>query len=1203
MTAQAELRHTTLLGLMTPEFMEALVVHVLRQKGELPNEARQKLHAAINAVAKVPRFHKKPAIAPATFLKGPILDQLLSSETLANAVLQAWFVSQETLYGIVKGHLHSRGMDVEYPDFVGHEFREAWPYDDWMSERENLLATHRDLDEDHVALMLCFATDKVPDGPQVTLSLGSGSDSMDRDILNQARRYLELLPADSPDWSTDVPDFLTEVTEIIGKKKMELESAAAVQVVNGRIAELIQYSSALEYLELELTSWEIPPSLSSAELAGVWNRLTEFSNLLQEYDPIPNMGSSLSESQRLRMEHDAASQHIQGLKLELDRVLSSRVAVDHKSGNEGLHLLLENGELESSQGGSLSAIKLSHGTVEFRPTRTNYEIELDNAVEGFTITPVAVRADASFEVTIETPEGKRIKALEPESGTFLVEEHNVDQAVILIDVASEDSIGCETYTLTVTRTQSRMTASSASADASLKGLHLSAASLEFAPGVLDFNVGLIEVPDGLIIFPDTTHDAASLIVTALLADGTTLEGVRSENAGFEIPRSALGKGDVTIRITVTAEDHETTQVYTVVVKGEAIHDLPASLWFLVEQDDLAGAYWHARSMAAQGLNPPVPPSLLMAVQGGRWLSPDSDAYVEDLFDIVGEFEDLVDDEAQVLLRLAAGIMPTLISPETNLLAWLSSPRRLPGLEMILSPIREFASSGYPLRPEHISGDEGNQYLQGLIIQASAEARKWLEEAPHYHTRFPWAVRVWQQLCKEGVLNQMLTPVSEDRRGEANSVQRYIKLLSQDGNDEVIHQAEDSIGGRPPKQSRIVGNARDWLIKRIEEARERATKWCYLVSRENETQSGMTDHWLQEQVSNLRGRLRDECPLVFEELRELASAGAPPDIVAAAKCVTRSLQQLADYLNLEIRYETVQEPPAIVHDLKTINRVAKSVWDRDIEVGQLEAAISRRLLWEPSAVLDDTGLPRSDASLVDVARATANNEIVDKPLEIAIRRRMDQRDFRFFDLLISGMPATDVDRLERTFLTELAVERKTLQQAIGSTQATVDQAEKDGVIEFEGSQWNKHNHALDDMNVEEALNFRPFYDTLEEIKNELHKEREQRRQELSEEWKSLVEESAEDADLDRDFLKEVVSTFERARSDDSLDIRVMEDCVSRLRNRQSGEEGSVAQATRGDRQPRLLEEFLDFYREIRNPKAYTRDGNGLHNLAQELKAEV
>ena len=306
----ADLRHKSLVELMHSAFKESIVVHVLSHKTELPNDVRRELDVAINSVVRMPQFPNQPAIAPAPLLKDFIIDLLASSEPLANAVFQAWFASQETLYAVVKGYLYSRDMDVEYPDFVAHRFRGTWSHDDWMAEREGVLAMQGDLSGDDVALMLCFAADKIPTGtkPEST----DGTDSMSQNALEQALHFLELLPVDAPEWFADVPDFLSSVSEIVDRKRDERESVVAVEALNATIAELHQFSSHLEYLELDLSNWEAPTSLSSEELAQVHERLKEFSGLLKEYDPAPKMGASISETQRLRDEHDAVTRSLIG---------------------------------------------------------------------------------------------------------------------------------------------------------------------------------------------------------------------------------------------------------------------------------------------------------------------------------------------------------------------------------------------------------------------------------------------------------------------------------------------------------------------------------------------------------------------------------------------------------------------------------------------------------------------------------------------------------------------------------------------------------------------------------------------------------------------------------------------------------------------------------------------------------------------------
>ena len=190
---------------------------------------------------------------------------------------------------------------------------------------------------------------------------------MNRNALDQALRFLELLPADAPEWSADVPDFLSSVSEIVDRKRDERESVVAVEALNATIAELHQFSSHLEYLELDLSNWAAPTSFSSEELAQVRERLNEFSGLLREYDPVPKMGSSISETQRLRDEHDAVTRSLIDLTSELDSALSAGNAV-HQGPVESTpdHQLHIEAQVPDRIGG-LSDIRLSEGTSGLQP--------------------------------------------------------------------------------------------------------------------------------------------------------------------------------------------------------------------------------------------------------------------------------------------------------------------------------------------------------------------------------------------------------------------------------------------------------------------------------------------------------------------------------------------------------------------------------------------------------------------------------------------------------------------------------------------------------------------------------------------------------------------------------------------------------------------------------------------------------------------
>ena len=178
-------------------------------------------------------------------------------------------------------------------------------------------------------------------------------------------------------------------------------------------------------------------------------------------------------------------------------------------------------------------------------------------------------------------------------------------------------------------------------------------------------------------------------------------------------------------LAVTAEDGITTRMYRVQLTCHPLHrtDHVELMWSLVACDDLAGAFWVSKSLAAQDQSSPLLPILLKAVQGARWLSHDSRDLAEDLVKTVSKASPPFDDDALAMLGLAAALEPSIFAPETNLLAWLATPNRLPSLEAVVSPIKEFASRGHALRPEHISGEEGRRQLNELIAKVSSDASR------------------------------------------------------------------------------------------------------------------------------------------------------------------------------------------------------------------------------------------------------------------------------------------------------------------------------------------------------------------------------------------------------------------------------------------------------------------------------------------------
>ena len=1197
------LRHNGILRVLSQDHWESVVARVLDQRENLPNDARRKLQTAINHVVRIQQFPNRPAIAPSPLLKDPVLNQLRRSEELANAVLHSWFATQDTLYAIVRKYLHSKEKEVEYPDFDSHEFQGTLTQDDWSSACEAILQAHHELNEGDIALMVCFAMNKAPSQPYTAQAKVTEPEGAH--IIEQVREYLELLPADSAEWREYIPEFLTAAADIVDRKGAERQVAATFLALSLNIGQLEKYSDKLTYLELDTSSWLVSDDTPLEDVSSAITLLSSFSSLLEDYDLAPPVGSSITESQRLWEERMAISRSIQHHKAELDLIL---ISTDPPRGG---HLTSDPDDQKENQveelvgepQPGLSDLILSSGKLEFNPTTTDYLIEVEHSDRSLMLTPVLTRPDAAVKVTVETPDGGSIEITDQEDGTFKLQNLDLGQTTIFIGISTTALALPDSYRLTVKCVASDEPENSRNADASLKRLELSVGDLKFSQDTMNYSVELTDDSDELIVQVETTDEAATVTLSAKLNDGTTTSDINLGGTQYVIGRDILDAGEVTLLITVSAADNETNRVYTVFLKKATTVDLPRILWSLVSQDDLAGAYWLSKSMSAQGLNTPIEPSLLKAAQGARWLKADSDVYVEDLFDIVGSTEAADDRDDQVLLRLGASLLPSLIAPETNMLGWLSSPRCLPVMDTIVSPIKEFAGMGYSCLPEHVNGDEGFQSLEVRITEASDEARRWLGEASNYQTNFRRAVIIWQYLCRDGLVGRMLTIAAEDDRSQAEIARACVEEIRQGDYAEIFDRGYSATAPRHSKPAQIVGGARDWLIKRLGEAKDRAEAWYKLVVRAMVNHSENSDQWLQERVSHLRQELRANYLPVMEGLLELGAASNPPSVAGSAICAARSLEQLGAYLDLGLNTSSSLEQPSVVRDVTRVvesHRQRAIVEDTD---STLETAMAARLFWVDSLDLNDLGLPRSEQDLLLLSSSDSRLDLPDTGLEEAIRNRINNlQDFRFVDFMIEGLSGDAIERVNSLVSSAIVDDRRTLQGDIEATRATIEQAEKDGVIEFEGATWDKHVETLNDIVVGEIKNFKAAFDSLDSIRSELDEEREKRRQELLNEWDDLLSSSDEGEQNVGSLFDEVNSTFKQASNSSTLDIRVMEDCVSRLRNFQAEDEIALPNLSPERERTSSLEEFLSWCQEIKDPKAYANDNGGLKRFRQELTTE-
>ena len=870
-------------------------------------------------------------------------------------------------------------------------------------------------------------------------------------------------------------------------------------------------------------------------------------------------------------------------------IVSIRVVAEDGEAERNYTLIIER---MLSRDTTLSGIRVSKGEVEVGDSSNEYRLELENQVDQLTVSPLTNDSKAIIRMNVHFPSGDTDEPEPSANGEFEAIALPVGHTKISLIVTAQDPTASDTYVLDVARR--------ASNDTSLRSLEVVGAVLDFEPSKVEYAVEFVDESESMMIVTEASHSSANVEATVEVNGGSVVHAAESEPGVYEV--TGLGLGNSIVRILVTAEDGTSTQTYMVDVtrRADKRTKVVDQIWSLMARDDISGAYWLARALETQGMTPPVQPELLLAVQGAIWLTPDTDTYVDDLSAVVFNVSPKEDNDIEILLGLSAALNASIQAPGTNLSNWLASPKTLPVIDTVVSEIFNFTTAlgGRQLRQEFITGDRGFQRLQSRIAEASSSASNWLEESKQHRHKLQRANNVWQYISSEGNLGEILTHVVKDERSRLEAVRDHLAFLESESNVvDSINQADRSLMGSAVPRREITGAARRWLIRRVQEAASRAAVWCELVVRETDVTSHREDErWLVDQVSTLRKEIDANCPAVLEALDELSSDANPPGIAAAALCAGRSLRRLADYLNLRVDSSSQPRGSPAAKFLALINSDAEMKESITIESQSLEVAIARRLLWIPSIDLDESGLPVDVGVLVNSVLNGSEVDGDEESLEAVIQAQIDKGDFRFIVLLESGLASEAKHELAREYRTEINSAKDTLALHLEDIRAYVDQSSNDGVIEFEGERWDRFIGEIDDIDVSKVLNFKAVHDSLDRIKDSVDEERAQRRRELTEEWDSQCRAFEEAPFFDENFLKEVEGTFDRASQPDSMDIRVMEDCVSRLRNYGSDEPFRFGLELNSDN-GLWLEDFSSFCGAISDPKAHARGSSGLKTLTR------
>lgn len=572
----------------------------------------------------------------------------------------------------------------------------------------------------------------------------------------------------------------------------------------------------------------------------------------------------------------------------------------------------------------------------------------------------------------------------------------------------------------------------------------------------------------------------------------------------------------------------------------------ALLWTLIANDDLAGAYWLAWALNATGLTAPVSEWMMLAVQGGRWISSNTDPLISNLHKITNEYQPqedsrlLLDEtgtlaEAVSLLSLAASLPLVLIAPDSGFQPWLKVPgSRVAALGPLVKHIFDFTALGIPLLREELNNMATAEQSEEVIDEIIEEAALWLETGPNKRHGNRVAQEVWRYLSSnpQGDLRQLLVPVSENRVDQLNAVQENIKRLQDEYYvnrriDEVHHE---HLTINTPKISTLEGLYRDQIVRHISEPVELARRWCEAVKwRHTFLKRG---DYLIEQAWALRQRVEEVLPPAEEALRHLCeTAGQGLPVSAAARCLLATLAHLRAILNLPPA-EQDQKPPE------------SSNYDWLIrDERNLFTATAKRLWLLPEIKLNSEG--RLDNSFIPhIPGALRDSRDEGRTIEAAFAGWIRAQDYRYAHLLLNALDDEGEARdLLRRYHEALEDSRQKLQEQKLETADLVEQSMIDDIIAE--AERIDYIGLIEAINVDETLDFISPLETLREIQSTLQRSRQDKLERFESEWQSEIEpQLSSRSDIPRPVLELMRSQVTEAFSRN--DVRVLSDYLTRIK---------------------------------------------------------
>ncbi len=224
------------------------------------------------------------------------------------------------------------------------------------------------------------------------------------------------------------------------------------------------------------------------------------------------------------------------------------------------------------------------------------------------------------------------------------------------------------------------------------------------------------------------------------------------------------------------------------------------------------------------------------------------------------------------------------------------------------------------------------------------------------------------------------------------------------------------------------------------------------------------------------------------------------------------------------------------------------------------------------------------------------------LEQAIEQRIELQDYRFFEKMSSGVAIEERERLESLCSKAMQDSNTTLKRNVEDIEKSVQQSVRDGVIDIDDDNWIMAHVTIEDVIRATELDhitisYPAQFGQLADIQDSLDAEERRRLAQLQGEWE---QEATNLANRNTPAVAAWEEKFNTAQ--ESANIRVMEECVIRIRNHSSGEPLPLAEwDDSGETTSTEIVNFVAFVDAIADIEEHARTGSGLNALQDRLSA--